>query len=62
MWKESYCQEIRVINRIICPSSSEKNAVSLWSIAAKVRWEAIVWGVGTAIGELPPYFMARAGL
>lgn len=27
---------------------------------AKVRLEAMCWGAGTALGELPPYFMARA--
>lgn len=27
---------------------------------SKVRLEAMMWGVGTALGELPPYFMARA--
>jgi uroporphyrinogen-III decarboxylase len=27
---------------------------------AKVRLEAMMWGAGTALGELPPYFMARA--
>ncbi|WAR03410.1 VMP1-like protein [Mya arenaria] len=26
----------------------------------KVRLESFMWGAGTAIGELPPYFMARA--
>lgn len=26
----------------------------------KVRLEAMCWGAGTALGELPPYFMARA--
>lgn len=26
----------------------------------KVRVEAMMWGAGTALGELPPYFMARA--
>ncbi|XP_055534821.1 vacuole membrane protein 1 isoform X2 [Wyeomyia smithii] len=26
----------------------------------KVRFEAFLWGAGTALGELPPYFMARA--
>lgn len=26
---------------------------------SKVRLEAFMWGAGTAIGELPPYFMAR---
>ena len=27
---------------------------------SKVRVEAFCWGFGTALGELPPYFMARA--
>lgn len=27
---------------------------------SKVRIEAMMWGAGTALGELPPYFMARA--
>lgn len=26
----------------------------------QVRLEAFMWGAGTALGELPPYFMARA--
>lgn len=26
----------------------------------KVRPEAFLWGAGTALGELPPYFMAKA--
>ena len=34
--------------------------MTLWSIMSKVRIEACMWGAGTAIGELPPYFMARA--
>lgn len=36
-------------------------AVSLWDIFSKVRWESFAWGAGTALGELPPYFVARAG-
>merc|ERR1719419_1769079 len=35
-------------------------AVTIWAILSKVRVEAFCWGAGTAIGELPPYFMARA--
>lgn len=35
-------------------------AVTVWTIMTKVRVEAFCWGVGTALGELPPYFMARA--
>ncbi|ESO02843.1 hypothetical protein HELRODRAFT_185679 [Helobdella robusta] len=44
---------------IICPEE-EGLGVSVWSIMSKLRWACCMWGVGTAIGELPPYFMARA--
>lgn len=33
---------------------------TLWAIMSKVRVEAFLWGAGTALGELPPYFMAKA--
>ena len=36
-------------------------AVTLWAIIGKVRLESFMWGAGTALGELPPYFMAKAG-
>ncbi|CEF65148.1 Vacuole membrane protein 1 [Strongyloides ratti] len=52
-------------NEIICPNTTGNSsiatvAITLWSIVSKVRVEAFCWGAGTAIGELPPYFMARA--
>ncbi|KAJ6903451.1 vacuole membrane protein KMS1-like [Populus alba x Populus x berolinensis] len=34
--------------------------VPLSSILPQVQVEAILWGVGTALGELPPYFISRA--
>ncbi|XP_037068512.1 vacuole membrane protein 1-like [Pollicipes pollicipes] len=34
--------------------------VTMWAVMSKVRLEAFMWGAGTALGELPPYFMARA--
>uniref|UniRef100_A0AAR2KTC2 Vacuole membrane protein 1 n=1 Tax=Pygocentrus nattereri TaxID=42514 RepID=A0AAR2KTC2_PYGNA len=47
--------------QIICPEEEVvQDSVSLWTIMSKVRLEACMWGAGTAIGELPPYFMARA--
>ena len=47
--------------RIICPDEVTPGFVpSLWSIMTKVRVEAFLWGAGTALGELPPYFMAKA--
>lgn len=47
---------------IECPpgENAAGAAVSIWTIMSKVRVEACMWGAGTAIGELPPYFMARA--
>ncbi|XP_038874615.1 vacuole membrane protein KMS1 [Benincasa hispida] len=34
--------------------------VPLSSILPMVQVEAILWGIGTALGELPPYFISRA--
>jgi len=48
---------------IACPEQSPetvKAVISIWAIMSKVRIEAFCWGAGTALGELPPYFMARA--
>ena len=36
--------------------------ISLFSIFLNVQLEAFLWGLGTAIGELPPYFVARFGI
>ena len=36
--------------------------VPLSSILPMVQVEAILWGIGTALGELPPYFISRAGI
>ncbi|XP_063152515.1 vacuole membrane protein 1 [Candoia aspera] len=48
-------------DQIICPDKEGvEGSISLWTIMSKVRLEACMWGAGTAIGELPPYFMARA--
>ncbi|PWA62536.1 SNARE associated Golgi protein [Artemisia annua] len=44
------------------PSFSSPNGhnVPLSSILPHVQIESILWGFGTAIGELPPYFISRA--
>uniref|UniRef100_A0A674P8M6 Vacuole membrane protein 1 n=1 Tax=Takifugu rubripes TaxID=31033 RepID=A0A674P8M6_TAKRU len=48
-------------DQIVCPQDGVmEESISLFSIMSKVRLEACMWGAGTAIGELPPYFMARA--
>ena len=47
-------------HEIKCPVESPSiSNVDIFSIMSKVRLEAFMWGMGTAIGELPPYFMAR---
>jgi len=45
---------------ILCPKDGQKGVVNILTIMSKVRLEAVMWGAGTAIGELPPYFMAKA--
>ncbi|VDI73396.1 Hypothetical predicted protein, partial [Mytilus galloprovincialis] len=53
--------QVRYMSPIVCPEGvTDGSTVSLWTIMNKVRLEAIMWGAGTALGELPPYFMARA--
>lgn len=47
-------------DEIQCPQDDHTSPVNMWTIMSKVRVEAFMWGAGTAIGELPPYFMARA--
>ncbi|KAG5875157.1 hypothetical protein JTB14_014286 [Gonioctena quinquepunctata] len=45
---------------ILCPNEKDPFSITILSIMSKVRLEAMCWGAGTALGELPPYFMARA--
>ncbi|XWS57534.1 hypothetical protein CRYUN_Cryun09bG0182700 [Craigia yunnanensis] len=40
--------------------SGHGSRVPLGSILPQVQLEAILWGIGTALGELPPYFISRA--
>jgi len=53
-------------SQVVCPTEREgeegyaRTVITVWAILSKVRVEAFCWGAGTAIGELPPYFMARA--
>uniref|UniRef100_A0A6P4FI19 Vacuole membrane protein 1 n=1 Tax=Drosophila rhopaloa TaxID=1041015 RepID=A0A6P4FI19_DRORH len=44
----------------VCPPEPYKRHIpDVWEILSKIRPEALLWGVGTALGELPPYFMSR---
>ena len=47
-------------NETMLTNLLETGPISFWKILWKVKLEAFFWGLGTAFGELPPYFMARA--
>ncbi|KAL1918607.1 uncharacterized protein VTP21DRAFT_2629 [Calcarisporiella thermophila] len=48
-------------NKFICDLPSHLNSTtSPWRVFRRVQLEIFFWGIGTAIGELPPYFIARA--
>lgn len=47
-------------DQVLCPDESSPDGVTVSDIIGKIRWESLMWGFGTALGELPPYFMARA--
>lgn len=56
-WLDKDCSEFG-------PPSSKSvtgSDLSLTSILPQVQLEAILWGLGTALGELPPYFISKAG-
>ncbi|XWS64540.1 hypothetical protein CRYUN_Cryun05aG0012800 [Craigia yunnanensis] len=40
--------------------SGHGSRIPLSSILPQVQLEAVLWGIGTALGELPPYFISRA--
>jgi hypothetical protein len=42
-------------------SSLQGSRIPLTSILAQIQLEDVLWGIGTALGELPPYFISRAG-
>nr|BAJ94121.1 predicted protein [Hordeum vulgare subsp. vulgare] len=41
-------------------SAAGMGDVTVWGVYTKVALAVFLWGGGTAIGELPPYFVARA--
>ncbi|KAG8636712.1 vacuole membrane protein KMS1 [Manihot esculenta] len=55
-WLDKACQEF---GDPVFPTSQGLR-VPLSSILPQVQVEAVLWGLGTALGELPPYFISRA--
>ncbi|XP_076914679.1 vacuole membrane protein KMS1-like [Bidens hawaiensis] len=56
-WLKKDCSEF---GPALFLSSHEGVRVPVTSILPQVQAEAILWGLGTALGELPPYFISRA--
>ncbi|XP_076881075.1 vacuole membrane protein KMS1-like [Bidens hawaiensis] len=56
MWLNKNCTEFGP--PLFSPAHGPQ--ISLSSIISQVQMESILWGLGTAIGELPPYFISRA--
>ncbi|KAM0016223.1 hypothetical protein Hdeb2414_s0030g00708241 [Helianthus debilis subsp. tardiflorus] len=56
-WLKKDCSEF---GPPLFSSPHEGIQVPLTSILPQVQVEAILWGLGTALGELPPYFISRA--
>ena len=45
---------------VATPSAAHGGEASLFDIISKVATASFLWGLGTALGEMPPYFIARA--
>ncbi|KAF9275610.1 Vacuolar membrane protease, partial [Linnemannia elongata] len=52
--------DVRGDHRFICQAPDEPVPLTLTLIFGAVALESFFWGMGTAFGELPPYFVARA--
>lgn len=55
---------IESAGRILCPPEpyTRYETISVGSILLKVLGATLAWGAGTAIGEIPPYLLARAAM
>lgn len=60
-WAEKGCEEL---GRPVFPHFPAEHGgykVPVLTLLRQVQVEAVLWGLGTALGELPPYFVSRAG-
>jgi vacuole membrane protein 1 len=47
-------------NQLFSCSSASNSDLSYWSMVVKSLYPAVIWGLGTALGELPPYATSYA--
>ncbi|KAM0925827.1 hypothetical protein ACQ4PT_003971 [Festuca glaucescens] len=56
-WLDKKCSEF---GSPMYPASDHSVMIPVFDLLPQVQLEAILWGIGTALGELPPYFISRA--
>ena len=42
-----------------CPADSSGVPITFWNLLHVIQLEGLLWGLGTALGELPPYIIAK---
>ncbi|KAG0573276.1 hypothetical protein KC19_VG164200 [Ceratodon purpureus] len=59
-WQDKECSELgEPMFNSLSTDGMESYVVPIFKVLLQVQLEAILWGMGTAIGELPPYFVSR---
>uniref|UniRef100_A0A0D9V6G6 Vacuole membrane protein KMS1 n=1 Tax=Leersia perrieri TaxID=77586 RepID=A0A0D9V6G6_9ORYZ len=56
-WLDKKCSDF---GPPLYPASAHTVRIPVFELLPQVQLEAILWGIGTALGELPPYFISRA--
>ncbi|TVU01835.1 hypothetical protein EJB05_05740 [Eragrostis curvula] len=56
-WLDKKCSEF---GAPVYPTSAHSVRIPVFDLLPQIQLEAVLWGIGTALGELPPYFISRA--
>ncbi|KAL5228081.1 hypothetical protein ABZP36_016346 [Zizania latifolia] len=56
-WLDKKCSEF---GPPLYQASAHSVRIPVFELLPQVQLEAVLWGIGTALGELPPYFISRA--
>lgn len=60
-WQHKECSDLgEPMFPRLSTNGLEVYVIPIFQMLVQVQLEAILWGMGTAIGELPPYFVSRA--
>jgi hypothetical protein len=57
-WLDKKCSDF---GPPVYQASAHSVRIPVFELLPQVQLEAVLWGIGTALGELPPYFISRAG-